>query len=187
MLGLADFWGYTGAAACASGMFFAFLGIAPYIVEKLMGLSPSTFGLYFLWMSVGYMGGNFLSARLAARLGPVKMIGIGIIVSGLGIVLFWALSGINRPIALFAPMMLVTLSNGLTLPSATVGAMSLRPELSGTAAGVGGMAQMILAAALTSAVGALLTTSSLPMLVAMTICWLASVLCAILVYQRARK
>lgn len=180
------FWGYTGAAAFASGMFFSFLGIAPYIFEKLMGRTPSEFVNYFLLMSIGYMAGNFASARLAARLGPVRMLGLGVVIAGVGIALFWIMVHINRPIALFLPMMFLTFSNGITLPSATVGAMALRPDLSGTASGVGGMLQMIVAAVMTTAVGWVLATSSIPMLVALTVCWIASGLCAFMVYSRAR-
>jgi DHA1 family bicyclomycin/chloramphenicol resistance-like MFS transporter len=186
LLTLPLFWGYTGAAAFASGMFFSFLGVAPFIFEKIMGEPPSRFINYFLLMSVGYMAGNFASARLAARLGPVKMLGLGVAIAALGIVLFWALVHINRPIAIFLPMMFLTFSNGVTLPSATVGAMALRPDLSGTASGVGGMLQMIVAAVMTTAVGAVLTTSSFPMLVALTICWVASGLFALMVHQRTR-
>jgi DHA1 family bicyclomycin/chloramphenicol resistance-like MFS transporter len=184
LLRLPLFWGYTGAAAFATGMFFSFLGIAPYIFEKLMGEAPSHFVNYFLLMSVGYMAGNFASARLAARLGPVRMLWLGVGIAAVGIVLFWALAGINRPIALFLPMMFLTFSNGVMLPSATVGAMALRPDLSGTASGVGGMLQMIVAAAMTSMVGAVLVTSTVPMLVALTVCWLAAGLCALMVHRR---
>lgn len=186
LLSVPMFWGYTGAAAFASGMFFSFLGVAPYIFEKIMGEPPSHFVNYFILMSIGYMAGNFASAKLAARLGPVKMLGLGVVLATIGIALFWLMSGINRPIALFLPMMFMTFSNGVTLPSATVGAMALRPALSGTASGVGGMVQMLIASSMTTAVGAMLSTSSLPMLVAMTICWLASALCALLVYRRTR-
>lgn len=186
LLALPMFWGYTGAAAFASGMFFAFLGVAPYIFEKVMGETPSHFVNYFLLMSAGYMAGNFASARLAARLGPVRMLGLGVALATIGIALFWLMSDINRPIALFLPMMFMTFSNGVTLPSATVGAMALRPALSGTASGVGGMVQMIVASSMTTAVGAVLTTSSKPMIVALTVCWLASGLCALLVYRRTR-
>ncbi len=180
------FWGYTGAAAFASGMFFSFLGIAPYIFEKLMHEPPSRFVNYFLLMSIGYMAGNFASARLASRLGPVKMLGLGVVIAAIGIALFWIMVHINRPIALFLPMMFLTFSNGITLPSATVGAMALRPDLSGTASGVGGMLQMIVAAIATTAVGWVLATSSIPMLFALTVCWIASGLCALMVYSRAR-
>ena len=186
LLKLPLFWGYTGAAAFASGMFFSFLGIAPYIFEKLMHEPPSHFVNYFLLMSIGYMAGNFASARLAARLGPVKMVGFGVVIAAIGITLFWAMAHVNRPIALFLPMMFLTFSNGITLPSATVGAMALRPDLSGTASGVGGMLQMIVAAIATTAVGAVLTTSSTPMLVALTACWVASGVCALMVNSGMR-
>jgi DHA1 family bicyclomycin/chloramphenicol resistance-like MFS transporter len=174
LLQVRDFWAFTASAAFASGMFFAFLGVAPYVVEKIMQRSPSEFGVYFVLISCGYMAGNFTSGQLARRLGPLRMLQLGFAIAAVGIVLFWAMSGIDDPIALFLPMMFLTLSNGITLPSATVGAMAIRPELSGTASGVTGALQMVLASVLTTIVGALVTTTDTAMLAALTACWLAS-------------
>ena len=41
------FWGYAGAAAFASGAFFAALGGAPFVASDVFGLSPAQTGMYF--------------------------------------------------------------------------------------------------------------------------------------------
>ncbi len=168
------FWGYAGASSFASGMFFAFIGVAPYVVEKVMGRPQTDYGLYFLLMSAGYMSGNLVSGRCSRRIGPAGMIGLGVICSGAGIVLFWLLLGWAHPAAIFFPMMFVTFSNGVTMPSATVGAMSVKPDLAGSASGVTGAVQMIVAAAITSAVGHYEADSRLAMTIALSACWALS-------------
>jgi DHA1 family bicyclomycin/chloramphenicol resistance-like MFS transporter len=168
------FWGYTGAASFASGMFFSFVGVAPFVVEKVMGRPQTDYGLYFLFMSAGYIAGNFISGRYSSRLGPSRMIGFGVVAAGLGMVLFWLLLGWHHPAAIFVPMMLVTFSNGITLPNATVGAMTVKPDVAGSASGVTGMIQMIVAAGLTAAVGLFESESRLAMTVALTATWVLS-------------
>ena len=59
------FWGYALTAALASGAFFAFLGGGPWVATEVLGMSPSELGLYFGFIAVGYMFGNFLSGRYA--------------------------------------------------------------------------------------------------------------------------
>lgn len=176
LLRLRGYWAYTCASAFASGMFFAFLGVAPFVVEKIMGRQPSEFGVYFVLMSIGYMAGNFVSGRIARVLGPERMLRLGVVAAVPGIALFWLLSPFVHPVAIFLPMMFLTFSNGLTLPSATVGAMAIRPQLAGTAAGVGGALQMVVAASISSAVGAIVETTATAMLVALTACWVMSAL-----------
>jgi DHA1 family bicyclomycin/chloramphenicol resistance-like MFS transporter len=168
------FWGHTGAASFASGMFFSFIGVAPYVVEKVMGRPQSDYGLYFLFMSAGYLAGNFFSGRFSARLGPSRMIGLGVLASGLGMALFWMLYGWGHPAAIFMPMMCVTFSNGITLPNATVGAMAVRPEVAGSASGLTGMLQMIVAAGLTAMVGLFESESRLAMTLALSAAWVLS-------------
>jgi len=64
------------------------------------------------------------------------------------------LAGFHTPVAIFLPMILVALGNGLSLPNGIAGAMSINPALAGTAAGLAGFMQMGLGAALSQSVGA---------------------------------
>jgi len=156
------FWGYALVAAFASGAFFALLGGGPFVATVILGLSPAAFGLYFALIAFGYMIGNFLSGRYAAQVGLDRMMLIGATtaVSGaaLSILLFGI--GLSHPMALFGPMFLVGMGNGLTLPSANAGMVSVRPHLSGSASGLGGALMIGGGAALSAITGALLSVES---------------------------
>jgi DHA1 family bicyclomycin/chloramphenicol resistance-like MFS transporter len=67
------------------------------------------------------------------------------------------------------PQMIVSLGNGLLLPGAIAGAVSVRPQAAGTAAGITGFAQMAVGAALAQYAGTLLAGagSALPLAVLM--------------------
>ena len=134
------FWGYSLTAAFASGSFFAFLGGGPYVATNVLGLSPSQLGLHFGLIAVGYMMGNFISGRFARRMGINRMMLLGNVTSATGLLISLGLfaSGATHPLALFAPIILVGFGNGMCLPSANAGIVSVRPELSGSASGLGG-------------------------------------------------
>lgn len=61
------FWGYALASGLSSGAFFAYLGGAPYVGDKVFGLTPSEVGIYFGAPAVGYFIGNFFSGRFSVR------------------------------------------------------------------------------------------------------------------------
>jgi DHA1 family bicyclomycin/chloramphenicol resistance-like MFS transporter len=52
-----------------------------------------------------------------------------------------------HPLALFGPMVLFAIGNGISLPNGTAGAVSVDPTVAGTAAGFAGFLQMGLGAA----------------------------------------
>jgi MFS transporter, DHA1 family, multidrug resistance protein len=152
------FWGYTLTAAFTSGTFFAFLGGGPYVASEIFGLSPSQYGFYFGFVSVGYMVGNFLSGRLSSRLGINTMLLTGNIVAatGMSVPLILYFAGYVSPASLFVPVMFVGLGNGMTLPNAMAGIVSVRPHIAGSASGLGGALQIGGGAGLSMLAGALL-------------------------------
>jgi DHA1 family bicyclomycin/chloramphenicol resistance-like MFS transporter len=133
------FWGYSLTATLASGAFFAFLGGGPWVASELLGMSPSSLGLHFGFVAAGYMLGNFLSGRYAQAMGMNRMMLAGSIVSTVGIALAQGLFalGLATPLSFFAAIMVVGLGNGLMLPSANAGVVSVRPHLAGSASGLG--------------------------------------------------
>ena len=108
-------------------------------------------------ISVGYMTGNFLSGRYSQKVGIDRMISIGngLAVAGALTMLCVGLSGLLSPLMLFAPMLLVTLGNGLTIPNGTAAAVSVLPKTVGAAAGLSGFVQMAIGAAASQATGSL--------------------------------
>ena len=181
----AAFTGYVINVACTTAVFFAFLAGAPYIMIEIMDRPSSEYGLYFMLNAASYMTGNFLSGRLATRIGPDRMVLTGSLAALLGAALLTAiaLSTELTPLGLFGPVMLVGLGNGLSLPSATASAISLRPDLAGTASGLTGFLQMMAGALVALLVGWLQDDTAFPMVTVMS----SAAVLAFLGYMLARS
>ncbi len=167
------FWGYALAAGFCSGAFFAYLGGAPFVGLVVFGMSPAMLGFFFGAPAVGYFAGNFLTGRYSTRFGINRMVLWGslanIIGSGLSISIF--LVGYGSAFTFFGLMTVIGLGNGLCIPNATAGMLSVRAHLAGTASGLGGAIMIGGGAALSALAGALLTaeTGAYPLLLLMLI------------------
>ena len=185
------FWGYALGAAFASGAFFAFLGGAPYAAAEIYGMTPFWTGVAFGAPAVGYALGNFLSGRLSVRLGIDRMMlaGATIVSAGMGLSVLLGLAGLSHPAAFFGFVTTVGLGNGMVLPNATAGLLSVRPHLAGTASGIGGAIMIGGGATLSVLAGVVLVgaSSSLPLQTLMLSTSLMSVICTLYVIRRARR
>lgn len=149
------FVGYSLSLAMNSAAFFAFIAGAPYVVVETMGRTPDVYGAYFVATAGGYMLGNFLTGRYGRHLGGERLVAYGTFVSiaFVGLALVLAFIGPWTPAALFLPLVGNSVGNGMTIPGATAAALSARPELAGTAAGIVGSTQLGLGAAAAFAIG----------------------------------
>lgn len=174
------FIGYALASGFGSAIFFAFLGGAPHVVITMMGRSSAEYGLWFATGALGYMLGNFVAARWSMRAGGDLMIQLGAVLSIVGgvIALISILMFPNSlgPAILFVPQIVLAFSNGILLPNAVAGAISVRPEAAGAASGITGFLQMGVGAAAAQYVGWLLhdAQTAAPMVFVMLGCALAS-------------
>ncbi|RDC75366.1 MFS transporter [Rhodovulum sp. 12E13] len=161
------FWGYAMAAAFASGAFFAFLGGAPYAASEIYGMSPFWTGVAFGAPAIGYFVGNFLSGRFSARVGINRMMlwGSVTVTCGMTLSVLLALSGLSHPAVFFTAMTTVGAGNGMMIPNATSGMLSVRPHLAGTASGLGGAIMIGGGAAMSVLAGVVLegAATSLPL------------------------
>lgn len=185
------FWAYALTAAFTSGLFFGFLGGAPYVASVLFGMSPSTYGFYFACLGLGYMFGNFISGRYTARVGINRMMLIGNVISAVAVTVALALFavGIVHPLALFVPAAFATVGNGFTLPSANSGVVSIRPSLAGSASGLGGALQIGGGAALSALPGLFLSpqTGVYPLLLIMLFSAIAAIAASVYVMIASRS
>ncbi|MBY6048112.1 multidrug effflux MFS transporter [Vannielia litorea] len=185
------FWGYALAAAFASGAFFAYLGGAPFLATEYFGLPPSTMGFYFGFPAVGYLFGNAFSGRFSTRFGINRMILWGCVLTVVGISIHLAayLAGLSNPFLFFAFFTFVGLGNGLVMPNSAAGLVSVRPDLAGSASGLGGAIQIAGGAALSALAAALLTEGStpLPLLIVMVGTAVASLVSILVVLMRERQ
>ncbi|MBO6902814.1 MAG: multidrug effflux MFS transporter [Rhizobiaceae bacterium] len=138
------FWGYTLTSAFTSGTFFAFLGGGPFIATEYLHMTPSSYGIYFGLVALGYLVGNFLSGRYSRQIGTNRMMLAGCVIALAGVAASIALfsTGLVHPLSLFLPAGVFGIGNGMTLPNANAGMVSIRPRLAGAASGLGGTLQL---------------------------------------------
>lgn len=184
------FWGFCLAAGLASGSFFAYLGGAPWVGTEVYGLDPTQLGIYFGAPAIGYLVGNGLSGRYSVRFGIHRMMMAGALSTTVGLALLAVLTAADLAPAwlFFGLMVTVGLGNGLLLPSANAGMLSVRPQLAGSAAGLGGAFIIGFGAALSAFAGWVLHLGGggLPLVLVMLVSSAASIPCILWVQARAR-
>ena len=179
------FWGYSLCMSFSTGAFYVFLAGAPLVAESVLALSPASLGFYMGTITAGFMLGSFLSGRYSKRyaLTTMMILGRSVATAGLlaGLVLF--LAGFVHALTLFGTTVFAGLGNGLTMPSANAGALSVRPRLAGSTAGLAGALTVGGGAVLTSFTGVILTVEygAFQLLGIMLFCSLAALFAAIYV------
>ena len=183
------FFGYALCAGFGSAPFFSFLGAAPHVVVTLLGRTSAEYGLWFFIPSIGFMAGNFAVSRLTARFGIDALIWWGIALTIIGCVLnvlvYIALPGWEMA-TIFLPQIVIGFGNGLLLPTSVAGAVSIRPQVAGTASGATGFIQMAIGAAAAQLGGHVIAHASdaMPMLLLMLMFGIAT---AIAVWTLERR
>lgn len=185
------FWGYSMCMAFASGAFFALLGGASFVAGEVFNLTPVWSGISLGAPAIGYALGNYLSGRYSVQFGINAMAAAGTMVTVLGMVLSLGLTlgGLNHPLAFFGLCSLMGVGNGMTLPNATAGLLSVRPRLAGTASGLGSAIMVGGGAALSQYAGSLLTIESgtIPLQWLMAIVSVLAALCIFFVIWREKQ
>ncbi|HVH80566.1 MAG TPA: MFS transporter, partial [Stellaceae bacterium] len=138
-----------------SASWFTFIANAPGLMSETLHEPPSTYGLMIIMPMLTYMLGNGMATRLALRLGANAMIMLGValsLVSGTAMAVWCVYPGLSSW-ALFLPMALSSVGNGLSQPSAMASGLSIYPRVAGTASGFIGFLQMAISALGTLVVG----------------------------------
>ncbi|TCU13135.1 MFS transporter [Rhizobium sullae] len=150
LLGAAGFWAYTLCMAFSMGTLYIFLGGAPLAIDG----SSAKLGFYMGMVPAGFILGSYLAGRYGSRNLRNATIVVARLLTCMGLLvgLSLSMSGITHVLAFFGPCMFIGIGNGLTMPAANLGVMSVRADLAGTAAG--------LAAAMSIAGGALIASTA---------------------------
>ena len=149
--------------ACSSASWFTFCASAPYVLSDLLHEPASTYGMMILLPMATYMLGNGLAARLAPRIGSLRLVLAGralAFAAAVGMAAWWWFGGLSVWM-LFVPITFTSIGDGLSQPAAMASALSTYPRLAGTASGLMGFLQMAVAALGTIAVAALPHDSAL--------------------------
>ena len=158
------YWSYVLCTAFSVGAFYVFVTGVPYVATAVWGLSPAEVGIGVGSITGGFVVGAAVSARQTRRLGMGVLLvsGRAVTVAAMALALALFAAGASHPLALFGLTLFVGLGNGLTLPAANAGTMSVRPALAGTAAGLSGALSMALGAVLSTLTALVVERSATP-------------------------
>jgi DHA1 family bicyclomycin/chloramphenicol resistance-like MFS transporter len=162
---------YVLFGSCMMGSVTVFITSAPYVAIQVLGVKPSTYGLLFFLPAFASFLGFFFTARMARRLGGLRMMrmGAGLAFAGAVALVLLAVLGVDHPLALFLPGMLVCGANALSAPNSTSGAIISAPDVAGAASGLLGFVQLLLGAAATQLVAYLANGTAFPLVAAIAV------------------
>ncbi len=160
------FSGYALCGAFVSVIFFSFIAAGPEILVSVMGRPANEYGYYFILIPGGFMVGSYIARHFARWLpGDRQMlIGLSIAIGGICLAFAFQFAGWRHPLALFGPVSLTVLGNGITLPNAQASAINEFPRMAGSASGLSGFMQMTLSACAAQLVAFVYNGSAYPLL-----------------------
>jgi DHA1 family bicyclomycin/chloramphenicol resistance-like MFS transporter len=158
LLGSRRFWGFALCALFSTGAFYVFLAGVPLVAARQFSISPGVLGFYMGTITAGFAVGSFVAGRYSNRFPRTTMMvgGRSIACVGLTVGLILFLAGYAHGLTLFIATVFVGVSNGISMPSVNAGAISMRPGLAGSAAGLVGASTVGGGALLTTLTGYLL-------------------------------
>jgi DHA1 family bicyclomycin/chloramphenicol resistance-like MFS transporter len=150
-------------------IFQVFVATTPYLMQSAFHRSPEEFGLFTMFVTGGYFVGNLLVTRLGSIWGQQAMLRTGLAMQlGLAlVVLALALLKVPGPYALYLPMCLLAIGQGLALPQINSFALMLAPQSAGLASSLIGFGQNVVSGASVQFVSLFPTGAGLPMIVFM--------------------
>lgn len=171
-----------------SFQFFAIAAASPFLMKDLLGRTATEYGLYFLCFPLGFCTGNLISSRLSGKVSIETMVIVGSALCAIAVAVqdTLILSGHLSPLTIFVPGGCMSFSQGLSLPNAQAGAIRVKPELAGTAAGLGVFIQMLLSAISAQIYGIFANGTPLPMIAISSLGTVLGLACATTIMSASR-
>ena len=143
--------------------FFLYVVSAPAVIYDLLKMSEKDFAWLFVPGISGVMFGAFLSGRLAERLSPRRTVFVGYLIMCGAVILNIAYSAFFPPALPWTvlPVMIYTIGMALAMPSVSLIALDLFPQLRGMTSSLQGFAHSLFAGLTAGVVSPLLSGSAL--------------------------
>ncbi|HEX6447188.1 MAG TPA: multidrug effflux MFS transporter [Streptosporangiales bacterium] len=169
--------GYSLAGALTFAAMFAYISGSPFVLQDIFGLSPQAFSGVFATNSVGIIACSQVSGRLAHRVGPGRLLAVGIAgsVTGGTVLLVSVLAGAGLP-GVLPGLFLVASSVGLVFPNATALALAEHGRDAGAASALMGVLQFLVGGLAAPLVGLGGQDTAVPMGVVIATCSAAGLL-----------
>ena len=172
---------YLGYALCSAfiyGGMFAYISGTPFVYIELFGVRPENYGYLFGVNIVGMIIVNTVNSRIVLKFGTDRVLRVGCLLAalmGLALLGFTA-SNTGGLFAIAGTIFLFMALTGVIAANAMAGAMSILPEIAGSASALTGALQFTFGAIAGSAVGSLADGTALPLGAVICVCGVASAL-----------
>ena len=170
---------YLGYALCSSfiyGGMFAYISGTPFVYIELFGVRPENYGYLFGVNIVGMIIVNTVNSRVVLHFGTDRVLRMGcLLASVVGLALLgFAVTGQGGLVAIASLLFLFMALTGMVAANAMAGAMSIIPEIAGSASALTGALQFTFGAIAGSAVGSLANGTAVPLAGVICTCGLAA-------------
>jgi DHA1 family bicyclomycin/chloramphenicol resistance-like MFS transporter len=165
LLGERAFLGNALAGGFMYAGMFAYISGTPFVYIQIFHVDPSRYGFLFGLNVVGMMAAAAVNSRLVGRLGPRRLLRLGIAAGAAGAtaLLVAAATGALGLAGIVLPLLLFVGALGLVGANAMAGALAGAPHLAGTASALLGSLQFGLGAVAGGAVAGLADGTPVPM------------------------
>jgi len=166
------FLGFTFVAAFGLSSFFVYLSNSPFVLIQHYHLSPRLYSVLFSLNAASFFATAQLNGWLAERIGLKRLVrrsATGYALVMLALLALFA-SGVDRLAVLVALLFAGYGCLGMLLPTATVLALEEHGSIAGTASALMGTVQFATGSAVMLLVGALASSSPLPMIAGIACC-----------------
>ncbi|MCP3425460.1 multidrug effflux MFS transporter [Rothia sp. AR01] len=163
--------GFVLAFILSFGTLFAYVSGSTYVLQNVLGLSPTQFALVFGMNSVGLLGNTIVSSILVKRVPPrrIATVGLGVSLTGAVGLLVLSLVGLSLAPTLIL-LFLCVAAQGLIFGNITSLAVTEGRDVAGSASALLGSLQFGMGALVSPLVGLGGETAVLPMSLTMLIC-----------------
>ena len=149
------FMGYTLMFGFVQGGMFCFLAVGAMVFEQDFQIGQRGFGLIWGGMALAYIFGTMIGSRLTARLGSgvTAATGMAVILASGWVLFIWCQWMGTHLLPVVGPLAVMTLASGLVTPISLAGAVSYRPDMAGTCAGLSSSLGLVLSGMFTVVAG----------------------------------
>jgi len=175
VLGDGHFLANAAVAGLSFAAMFAYIAGSPFVLQRIYGLSAQDFAIVFGANAFGLIGLSQVNGRLVHRLGPARLMRIGLLSLGAGAVFLAAVVVLGLGLyPVLAGLFVVVASQGLIAPNSSAMALLNHGRSAGSASALLGALRFVVGALAAPLVGILGEGTALPMAAVILVCALGA-------------
>lgn len=161
------FLAYSATFSLAFAAMITYISASPFVGQVVLGMDPLVYSLGFALGAVGIVTANLVNARVAPRVGPGRMLTIGVsaLLAGGVVLAVLVVTQVLVPASFIACAVVLTAGTGFTLSNASALALARTPTVRGSGAAVLGATQFLVGGLVSPLAGAWGEDTAVPMAV----------------------